>query len=183
MVILPLPQSEVLTMIRFSVLSVLAAIVMISSFAASDVFARTVVDYKGIKRGAIIIKTGKRRLYLGVGNGKALRYRVGVGRRGKQWTGTKRTYRKRIKPAWSPTKQIIRDNPNIARVIPGGSPRNPMGAAALLLSGGGQYAIHGTNNPGSIGGFVSYGCIRMRNEDIKDLYSRVRVGTKVTVTR
>ena len=170
-------------MIWFRVFSVSVAIMLISSFAASDVFARTLVNYKGIKRGAIIVKTSKRRLYLGVGNGKALRYRVGVGRRGKQWTGTKRISRKRIRPAWSPTKQILRDNPRIARVIPGGSPRNPMGAAALLLSGSGQYAIHGTNKPGSIGGFVSYGCIRMTNADIKDLYSRVRVGTRVTVTR
>ena len=167
----------------FRVITFALVALMLGSFITSELQARTLVNYKGIKRGAIIVKTSKRRLYLGVGNGKALRYRVGVGRRGKQWTGTKRIYRKRIKPAWSPTKQILRDNPNIARVIPGGSPRNPMGAAALLLSGGGQYAIHGTNKPGSIGGFVSYGCIRMRNSDIKDLYSRVRVGTKVTVTR
>ena len=145
--------------------------------------ARSVVSYKGLKKGSILISTSKRRLYLGLGGGRALKYTVGVGRRGKQWTGTKRISSKRVKPAWSPTKQIIRDNPRIARVIPGGAPNNPMGAAALLLSGGGQYAIHGTNRPGSIGGFVSYGCIRMRNSDIKDLYSRVRVGARVTVTR
>lgn len=166
--------------LRIASTSLLALI--LTGLCLSVVQARTLVDFKGIKRGSIIIKTSQRRLYLGVGKGKALRYVVGVGRRGKQWTGTKRISSKRIRPAWSPTKQIIRDNPNIARVIPGGSPHNPMGAAALLLSGSGQYAIHGTNRPGSIGGFVSYGCIRMRNSDIKDLYSRVGVGTRVTVT-
>ena len=71
----------------------------------------------------------------------------------------------------------------MARVIPGGSPDNPMGVAALTLSGGGQYAIHGNNNPGSVGGFVSYGCIRMYNQDITDLYDRVGIGTPVIVTR
>jgi lipoprotein-anchoring transpeptidase ErfK/SrfK len=120
---------------------------------------------------------------LGLGNGKAVSYSVGVGRANKQWTGQKRISSKRVRPAWSPTAQIIRDKPGIAKVIPGGSPKNPMGAAALILSGAGQYAIHGTNNPGSIGGFVSYGCIRMYNEDIKDLFDRVRVGTKVTVNK
>jgi lipoprotein-anchoring transpeptidase ErfK/SrfK len=145
--------------------------------------ARDIVALKGLSRGAIVIKTSQRRLYLGLGNGKAISYKVGVGRSNKQWTGKKYISSKRIKPAWSPTAQIIRDNPGITKVIAGGSPRNPMGAAALLLSGNGQYAIHGTNRPGSIGGFVSYGCIRMHNKDIKDLYSRVTVGTRVTVSR
>ncbi len=144
--------------------------------------ARSIVSYKGIKRGTIIIKTNRRALYLGIGDGKAIRYPVGVGRSGRQWSGTRWIISKRKKPAWSPTRDIIRDKPNIARVIPGGSPKNPMGAAALLLSGGGQYAIHGTNNPRSIGRFVSYGCIRMHNSDIRDLYSRVGIGTRVTVT-
>lgn len=143
--------------------------------------AGSIVSYKSIKRGSIIINTKKRRLYYGLGNGKAIRYSVGVGRRGRQWTGTRWITSKRRKPAWSPTKEILRDKPNISRVIPGGSPRNPMGAAALLLSGKGQYAIHGTNNPKSIGRFVSYGCIRMHNSDIKDLYSRVGIGTRVIV--
>ena len=164
-----------------SLIAAVSMAVFISGLAG-EAEARTVVDYKGIKRGAIVIKTSQRSLYLGLGNGKALRYTVGVGRRGKQWSGVRRIARKRIKPAWAPTKQILRDKPGMRRVIPGGSPRNPMGAAALLLSGSGQYAIHGTNNPGSIGGFVSYGCIRMRNADIKHLYKRVGIGTKVTVT-
>ena len=146
--------------------------------------ASSVVSAKGVAKGTILIKTGKRRLYYGLGNGKAVVYRVGVGRRDKQWTGTKRISSKRIKPARKPTKEILRDKPSIRNlVIPGGSSRNPMGAAALLLSGSGSYAIHGTNKPGSVGGFVSYGCIRMLNSDIRDLYSRVSFGTKVTVTR
>ncbi len=156
---------------------------MLAYLPAAIVEARTVVSYEGIKRGSIIIKTSKRRLYYGLGNGKAIMYPVGVGRIGKQWTGTKRILGKRVKPAWRATKLIRKDKPSFTQVIPGGSPKNPMGAAALLLSGDGQYAIHGTNNPGSIGGFVSYGCIRMYNKDIKDLYSRVHIGTKVKVIR
>ena len=89
---------------------------------------------------------------------------------------------KRIRPAWGPPPDIKREHPEIPDVIPGGSPKNPMGAAALTLSGG-EYAIHGTNNPGSIGGYVSYGCIRMYNQDITDLFDRVSVGTPVIVTR
>ena len=86
------------------------------------------------------------------------------------------------KPAWSPPKEVKRDKPSLPDVIPGGSPRNPMGAAAMTLAGG-EYAIHGTNVPSSIGGFVSYGCIRMFNQDVVDLYSRVSVGTTVMVVR
>ena len=132
--------------------------------------------------GTIVVKTSERRLYYVIGDGQALRYPVGVGRAGKQWAGTAQIEGKYIKPAWSPPSEIIRDKPGIARMIPGGSPRNPMGDAALTLSGG-EYAIHGTNRPGSIGGFVSYGCIRMYNHDIMDLFQRVSVGTPVVVTR
>ena len=124
-----------------------ACVFLLQALVPTAAEARTIVKYKGLKKGAILISTSQRRLYLGLGGGKALKYRVGVGRAGKQWTGTKRISSKRVKPAWAPTKQIIRDNPSIARVIPGGAPNNPMGAAALLLSGGGQYAIHGTKPP------------------------------------
>jgi L,D-transpeptidase catalytic domain len=82
-----------------------------------------------------------------------------------------------------PPEEVKRDKPSLPNVIPGGSPTNPMGAAALTLSGGGEYAIHGTNNPGSVGGFVSYGCIRMYNADVLDLYNRVSWGAPVVVTR
>jgi lipoprotein-anchoring transpeptidase ErfK/SrfK len=132
--------------------------------------------------GTIVVRTGERRLYLVLGQGRALRYPVGVGRAGQQWTGHAVIDGKRIRPAWAPPPDIARENPRLPKVIPGGSPRNPMGVAALTLSGG-EYAIHGTNNPGSVGRFVSHGCVRMYNRDITDLYSRVRIGTPVIVTR
>jgi lipoprotein-anchoring transpeptidase ErfK/SrfK len=115
--------------------------------------------------------------------GSAYRYPVGVGRAGKDWTGEVYINGMRRNPDWSPPAEVKRDNPRIPSVIRGGTPENPMGVAALLLSGGGQYAIHGTNRPGSVGGFVSYGCFRMLNEDIDDLYGRVFFGTPVIVTR
>lgn len=146
-----------------------------------NALARTVISKPGITKGTIIIDTSERNLYFGVNNGKAIRYRVGVGRQGRQWTGQRFISRKALKPAWRATPDIRKDKPHLTGTIPGGSPKNPMGAAALLISGGGQYAIHGTNRPGSIGGYVSYGCIRMHNHDIMDLYSRVGIGTRVIV--
>ena len=132
--------------------------------------------------GTIVVRTSERRLYLVLGDGRALRYVVGVGRADTQWSGSSRIAGKFIRPHWAPPAQIRRDNPRLPAVIASGSPSNPMGAAALTLSGG-SYAIHGTNKPASIGGFVSYGCIRMHNDDILDLFDRVRVGTSVVVTR
>ena len=131
--------------------------------------------------GTIVVKTNERRLYLVVDPGHAMRYPVGVGKAGKQWTGTTQIDGKYRNPAWSPPAEVKRDKPSIPDVIPGGSPRNPMGVAAMTLAGG-EYAIHGTNVPGSIGGFVSYGCIRMLNADISDLYERVSVGATVVVS-
>jgi lipoprotein-anchoring transpeptidase ErfK/SrfK len=132
--------------------------------------------------GTIVIKTNERRLYLVLDQGHAVRYPVGVGRAGKQWAGTTQIDGKYRNPAWSPPTEVKRDKPSMPDVIPGGSPRNPMGVAAMTLAGG-EYAIHGTNMPGSVGGFVSYGCIRMLNADITDLYERVSVGTPVVVSR
>ena len=132
--------------------------------------------------GTIVVKTNERRLYLILDSGRAVRYPVGVGRSGKQWAGTTRIDGKYMNPAWSPPKEVKRDKPNMPDVIPGGSPKNPMGVAAMTLAGG-EYAIHGTNMPGSVGGFVSYGCIRMYNADVADLFGRVSVGTTVVVTR
>lgn len=137
----------------------------------------------GYSPGTIVIKTRERRLYYVLGNGKAVRYTVGVGRPDKQWFGHSAISGKYIRPAWSPPEEIRRDNPRLPSVIPSGAPNNPMGAAALTLAGGGEYAIHGTNRPGSVGGFVSYGCIRMLNKDILDLFDRVAVGTTVVVER
>jgi lipoprotein-anchoring transpeptidase ErfK/SrfK len=141
-----------------------------------------VVSFAGEEPGSIVVRTNQRRLYLVVSDGKALSYPVGVGRAGKQWSGVSQIASKHLKPAWSPPAELKRDKPSLPSVIPSGSPRNPMGAAALVLATD-QYAIHGTNAPGSIGGFVSYGCIRMHNKDILDLYDRVSVGTRVVVTR
>ena len=133
--------------------------------------------------GTIVVRQSERRLYLMLGSGRAISYPIGVGRHGMQWSGTVRIDGKYIQPAWSPPASIKRENPRLPEVIPGGSPHNPMGVAAMTLSGGGEYAIHGTNQPGLIGGFVSHGCIRMLNADITDLYGRVGVGTTVVVTR
>ena len=130
--------------------------------------------------GTIVIRTGERRLYYFVGTGEAIRYPVGVGRAGMQWAGTAYIDGKYIRPAWSAPSSIRRDYRSLPSVVPSGSSRNPMGAAAMTLSGG-EYAIHGTNMPGSVGGFVSYGCIRMYNQDILDLFARVSVGTTVVV--
>ncbi len=130
--------------------------------------------------GTIIVRTNERRLYYVLGGGQAIAYPVGVGRAGKQWSGESYIDGMYVRPAWSPPEVVRHDHPGLPNVIPGGSPRNPMGVAAMSLAGG-EYAIHGTNQPGSIGHFVSYGCIRMFNEDITDLFGRVSVGTRVVV--
>ena len=145
--------------------------------------ARETVRLNGYSAGTIVIKTNERHLYYVTGEGQAIRYRVGVGKAGMAWAGTSSIDGKYIKPAWQAPDSIRKDYSRLPPVVPGDSPSNPMGAAALTLSGGGQYAIHGTNNPGSVGGFVSHGCIRMYNQDIMDLYARVSVGTKVVVLR
>jgi lipoprotein-anchoring transpeptidase ErfK/SrfK len=144
-------------------------------------FAGAMVAYDGpAPPGTIIVDTGARQLYLVLEPGKAMLYPVGVGRAGRQWTGLAKIAGRFSAPSWVPPDAIRRERPDLPAVIPGGSPSNPMGAAAMTLSGG-NYAIHGTNDPGSIGGFVSYGCIRMHNEDIVDLMNRVHVGTRVEV--
>ena len=158
-----------------------AAIAMTVATATAQA-RETVAFNAGYSAGTIVIRTNERRLYLVLGNGQAIRYMVGVGRAGKQWAGTSRIEGKYLRPAWSPPDEVRRDKPSLPSVIPGGSPRNPMGVAAMTLAGG-EYAIHGTNVPGSVGGFVSYGCIRMYNQDISDLFERVSVGTTVVVTR
>ena len=141
---------------------------------------QTVTMSETFMPGTIVVRTSERRLYYVIGGGQAIRYPVGVGRAGKQWSGTSYINGKYIRPDWSPPAVVRHDHPGLPNVIRGGSPRNPMGAAAMSLAGG-EYAIHGTNQPGSIGHFVSYGCIRMYNEDITDLYDRVSVGTRVVV--
>ena len=162
----------------------LAAILAAGALASHPVQASpTRVGFHGdYAPGTIVVKTSERRLYLVLDDGTAVRYPVGVGKPGKQWEGITKVDGKYLQPAWAPPPEIKRDNPRIPDVIAGGSPSNPMGVAALTLAGG-EYAIHGTNRPGSIGGFVSYGCVRMYNEDITDLFGRVPVGTPVVVTQ
>ncbi len=158
------------------------AFVTAAILAPASASARETVHFNGYSAGTIVVKTSERRLYYVLGDGKAIRYPVGVGRAGKAWSGNAIIVGKYLKPGWSAPAEIRRDKPSLPPVIPGGSASNPMGAAALTLSEG-EYAIHGTNAPGSIGGFVSYGCIRMYNEDVMELYNRVSFGTPVVVLR
>jgi len=142
---------------------------------------KRLVSINGIPKGTIVISNSRKKLFFGVSRGKAIQYDIAIGAQGRSWTGKRHITRRVKKPSWRATSDILKDNPNLTEVIPGGSPRNPMGAAALLISGAGQYAIHGTNKPGSIGRSVSYGCIRMHNSDVLDLFKRVRYGTPVVV--
>lgn len=140
------------------------------------------VSYSGRHRpGTIIISTRERRLYLVQPGGRAIKYGVGVGRPGFQWGGAKRVSRKAEWPSWTPPAQMLRRRPDLPRHMKGG-PDNPLGARALYL-GSSLYRIHGSNEPGTIGQAVSSGCIRMTNNDVVDLYNRVRVGTMVVVQR
>ena len=140
------------------------------------------VAFSGYAPGTVVVNTSERRLYFVLGSSEALRYVVGVGRAGQQWSGQATIEGKFIRPAWAAPEDIRREDPRLPSVIPSGSPHNPMGAAALTLRNG-TYAIHGTNNPRSIGKFVSHGCIRMHNQDVLDLFQRVVVGTPVVVLR
>ncbi len=141
---------------------------------------RTTVYYPGrYAPGTILINTAERRLYLMLGNGQALRYGIGVGRDGFRWSGVHRVSAKKEWPGWTPPSQMLRRRPDLPRYMPGGI-ENPLGARALYL-GSTLYRIHGSNEPETIGQAVSSGCFRMTNEDVTDLYDRVRVGTTVIV--
>ena len=143
-------------------------------------FRRVTIEY-GSKEpaGTIVIDTAHTYLYLVLGNGKALRYGIGVGREGFTWNGAEKVSRMAEWPDWHPPEEMIERQPYLPRFMAGGE-GNPLGARALYL-GDTLYRIHGTNQPSTIGTFVSSGCIRLTNEDITDLYSRVRVGTRVVV--
>jgi lipoprotein-anchoring transpeptidase ErfK/SrfK len=143
-------------------------------------FARQTVDYDGgEKPGTVVIDTRARYLYLVQDGGKALRYGVGVGRPGFSWRGVKSVSAKKEWPDWRPPAEMLRRRPDLPVHMVGG-PANPLGARAIYL-GSSLYRIHGSNEPETIGTAVSSGCFRMRNEDVIDLYSRVKVGTKVVV--
>jgi lipoprotein-anchoring transpeptidase ErfK/SrfK len=143
-------------------------------------FRRQIVDYRTSEApGTIIVDTPNTYLYLVLPSGRAMRYGIGVGREGFTWSGVKTIERKAEWPDWTPPPEMIARQPYLPRFVAGG-PSNPLGARAMYLSGS-VYRIHGTNAPSTIGGRVSSGCIRMVNEDVIDLYSRVHVGTKVVV--
>jgi lipoprotein-anchoring transpeptidase ErfK/SrfK len=143
---------------------------------------REIVAFSGrYAPGTIVVSTAERRLYYVLGNGQAIQYAVGVGRPGFEWAGTKSVTMKREWPDWRPPAQMLQRRPDLPRYMPGGVD-NPLGARAMYL-GGSLYRIHGSNEPDTIGQAVSSGCIRMTNEDVTDLYSRVRVGTRVVVLR
>lgn len=161
--------------------ALLAGALLAAAVAAEPAGARDMVPFDGYySAGTIVIKTRERKLYYVLGDGYAIRYPVGVGKAGMQWAGVSYIDGMYVTPDWTPPPSMR--SPYAGTVIPGGAPQNPMGAAAMTLTGG-EYAIHGTNQPASIGGFVSNGCIRMHNEDVVDLYARVTVGTPVVVAR
>ena len=141
---------------------------------------RQTVAYTGTEApGTVIIDTPHTFLYYVVGNGKAIRYGIGVGRKGFTWSGVKAIVRKAEWPDWYPPPEMIARQPYLPRMVAGG-PGNPLGARAMYI-GGTEYRIHGTNDPSTIGKFVSSGCIRMTNDNVMDLYRRVQVGAKVVV--
>ncbi|WP_363345643.1 L,D-transpeptidase [Methylocystis echinoides] len=133
------------------------------------------------KAGTVVVSTKERRLYYVLGGGRAIEYGVGVGREGFTWSGVKTVSRKREWPDWRPPAPMLKRRPDLPRHMAGGI-ENPLGARALYL-GSSDYRIHGSNEPDTIGAAVSSGCIRMTNNDVIDLYSRVKVGTKVVVLK
>jgi len=150
------------------------------NFGGSSPISRQTVNFSSqYAPGTIYINTAERRLYLVLSNGQALRYGIGVGRDGFRWSGTHRISAKKEWPSWTPPAQMLRRRPDLPRHMAGGVD-NPLGARAMYL-GSTLYRIHGSNEPETIGQAVSSGCFRMTNDDVKDLYSRVSVGTPVVV--
>jgi len=150
------------------------------SLDQSSRLKRQIVEYRTAEAaGTIIIDTPHTYLYYVLGNGRAIRYGIGVGREGFTWSGTQTITRKAEWPDWTPPADMLQRQPYLPRFMAGG-PQNPLGARAMYL-GGTVYRIHGTNDPSTIGGHVSSGCIRLTNDDVMDLYSRVNLGTKVIV--
>ncbi len=143
-------------------------------------FARQIVNFPSQEKpGTIIVDTPNTYLYYVLGNGQAIRYGIGVGREGFTWSGVKQVARKAEWPDWYPPQEMIERQPYLPRMTAGG-PGNPLGSRAIYI-GGTEYRIHGTNDPTTIGKDVSSGCIRLTNEDVEDLYSRVQIGAKVIV--
>ncbi|WP_210485690.1 L,D-transpeptidase [Microvirga antarctica] len=150
--------------------------------AQASPIPREIVSYDGRQApGTIVVSTSERRLYYVLGDGKAVRYGVGVGRPGFQWGGAHAVTMKREWPDWRPPAAMLKRRPDLPRHMAGG-PDNPLGARALYI-GSTIYRIHGSNEPETIGEAVSSGCIRMTNEDVTDLYTRAKVGARVVVQR
>lgn len=146
----------------------------------SSAIKKQIVSYETRhKPGTIVIETGERRLYLVLEDGKAMKYGIGVGRDGFTWSGTHRITRKAEWPGWTPPPQMRKRVPDLPAYMPGG-PDNPLGARALYI-GSTLYRVHGTSEPWSIGQAVSSGCIRLTNDDVVDLYERVKVGATIVV--
>jgi lipoprotein-anchoring transpeptidase ErfK/SrfK len=147
---------------------------------------RKTVSYDAkVPAGTIVIETGERRLYYTLGDGKAIKFAVGVGREGFEWSGTNRISRKAEWPGWTPPAEMRAREAKKGRILPvfqEGGPNNPLGARAMYI-GGSVYRIHGTNQPWTLGLAMSSGCIRMSNNDVKYLYDKVGIGTKVIVRR
>lgn len=185
-------------------LAVLAAAFLLSAGAPQKVYAQNSFDgiFGGLFRGqmgggqsgryevrfsqkyqpgTIIVSFSDRRLYYVNRRGSAISYPIGVPTDDARWSGTLRVSRKAVNPGWTPTANMRRDNPDLPAHVPGGHPRNPLGVRALYL-GNTLYRIHGTDAPWTVGREVSYGCIRLYNKDVIDLYNRARVGTKVIAT-
>ena len=150
------------------------------SFTSANPIPRQLVYFQSrYAPGTIVIRTAERRLYLVLPHGQALKYGIGVGRDGFRWGGVHRISAKKEWPSWTPPAQMLRRRPDLPRFMKGGID-NPLGARALYL-GSTLYRIHGSNEPETIGHAVSSGCFRMTNDDVKDLYDRVSVGTMVVV--
>ena len=162
-----------------------AAIGFIAALTAAPAQAGRLVELaSGYPAGAVVISQSARTLYLILDDKTAVAYPVAVAKRGKEWSGATRVAAKYVEPAWSPPEMVRRDHPRLPDVIPGGAPNNPMGARAIVLDRD-EIAIHGTTMAmrASVGTAGSYGCVRMLNEDVVDLYDRVAVGAPVMMTR
>jgi lipoprotein-anchoring transpeptidase ErfK/SrfK len=169
---------------RRLLLSLVASALLSTWFAEAPASAHALVEFTAdYPAGTIVISQKGRRLYLVLGSGQALEYPVAVAKHGKEWSGFARVDGKYVEPAWSPPVSVKRDHPELPDVIPGGSPHNPMGARAITLDRD-EVAIHGTSRTmrASVGTAASYGCIRMYNEDVIDLFERVQVGAPVVMT-
>ena len=156
------------------------ALALQANMAVNPIYLRQVVSYPSSERsGTLVIDTQAHFLYFVLGDGRALRYGIGVAKSGFEWRGTHQVSRKAEWPSWTPPAEMLRRRPDLPRHMEGG-PNNPLGARALYL-GSTLYRIHGTTEPWSIGQNVSSGCIRLTNADVIDLYARVKLNTKVVV--